>query len=171
MGMSTEWAPSRNPNQPGSPGQIVRSDGRLQAQAVSDGSGIWFAHDVDSGGFPTVQFGRIDIASSTVDRALAYHANASDDFNPSIGIGRERSGGTLLYLNWAYTDTSNNVRVSNVTDSELLPAGRPTLFTRVGTGVVTVTSNSNTAGQFGQYSSVVPDPAPPGPRRCLLTAS
>src|SRR5262249_46830299 len=110
-----------------------------------------------------------DIASNTVLTALAFHSSTSDDFNPSIGIGMNPAGGTYLYLNWAYTDTPNGVPVSNVVDTDLLPAGRPALSGRVGTGVVTVTSTALSGGTFGQYPSVALDPAVPS-GSCAVTA-
>jgi hypothetical protein len=151
-------APTRGINEPGAPSAINASDGRIQAAPYTDGSGIWFAHGVDFAGFPTVEYGRIDIATNTVATAFAYHSNSSDDFNPSVAINTNPAGGTYLYLNWAFTDTPNGVKVSNVVDSDLLPAGRPALSSRVGTGAVTVTSTSLGFATFGQYSSVGVDP-------------
>src|SRR5262249_39980601 len=68
-------APTRGANQPGTSATLSTFDGRIQAAPVTDGSGIWFAHDVDAAGFPTVEYGRIDIASNTVLTALAFHSS------------------------------------------------------------------------------------------------
>ena len=69
----------------------------------------------------------------------------------------------------AYTDTPAGVPLSNVVDTDLLPAGRPALSTRVGTGAVTVSSPGAVIGTFGQYSSVELDPSVPG-NSCAVSA-
>jgi hypothetical protein len=152
-------APTRRINQPRTATTLDPLDGRIQWSPVTDGFSIWFAHDVSLSGFPTVQYGAIDIASNTVTVAFAFHSGTSDDFNPSIGIGLAPGGGTYVFLNWAYTDTVNGVGTSDVVDWVLPFGGVPNL---IASGQVHFIGTSTEQTRFGDYSSVVTDPSVPG---------
>jgi hypothetical protein len=149
-------APTRRVNQPGTTNTLDPQDGRIVWSPVNDGSQIWFAHGYNLAGFPTVRYGAINIANNTVTVAAAFHSSTSDDFNPSIGVGLSPGGGQFLYLNWAYTDTPNNVATSDTVDTVAPFGGIPNL---IGTGVVLVNGSTTTfEDRFGDYSSVAIDP-------------
>jgi hypothetical protein len=149
-------APPRRVNQPGTTTTLDPLDGRIQWSPVNDGSFIWFAHGIALGSFPAVRYGAISISGNTATVATAYRSGTSDDFNPSVGIGRAPSGGDYIYLNWAYTDTPAGVATSDTVDSVNPGGGVPNL---VGTGVVLVNGSSTSESRFGDYSSVAIDPA------------
>ena len=57
--------PSRRVNQPGvGSATIDPSDGNITSFPYFDGTFIWFAHDADDDGFPTVRYGRVDPAKT-----------------------------------------------------------------------------------------------------------
>jgi hypothetical protein len=132
-------------------------DGRIQWSPVNDGNSIWFAHDINDSGYPTVRYGAINIAGNYATVAEAYHSNTSEDFNPSIGVGIVRPGADFVYLNWAYIDTAVNVATSDTVDSLAPGSGVPNL---IGTGAVLINGSITTTegGFFGDYSSVAIDP-------------
>ena len=150
-------APTRRINQPGTSVTLDPLDGRIQWSPVTDGTSIYFAHDVSLAGFPTVRYGAINIASNTVTTAFAYHSGTSDDFNPSISIGQAPGGGNFVFLNWAFTDT--NFGATENVDWVLPFGGIPNL---IGTGQFYFIGNSTTQTRFGDYSSAVMDPGVPG---------
>jgi hypothetical protein len=76
--------PSRPVNQPGTPAKLDPSDGNIIDSPYFDGRFIWFTHDGDDDGFPTVRYGAVDTRNNTVVTAWAFHSGSSDDFNPSL---------------------------------------------------------------------------------------
>jgi hypothetical protein len=80
-------APTREANQPGTTSTIDSSDGNILASPYFDGTSIWFAHDFDLVGFPTVRYGAVNVSTNTVATAAAFHSATSDDFNPSLAVG------------------------------------------------------------------------------------
>jgi hypothetical protein len=88
--------------------------------------------------------------------AIAYRSGTSDDFNPSVGVGNAPGGGNNIFVNWAYTDSPNNVAVSDTVDSVAPGAGVPNL---IGTGTVLVNGAVTGQTRFGDYSSVAIDPS------------
>ncbi|MEU7873058.1 hypothetical protein [Dactylosporangium sp. NPDC049140] len=152
---STFNAPTRRINQPGTPTTLDPLDGRIAWSPVNDGNFIWFAHGIDIGGFPGVRYGAISIAGNTATVALAYRSSSSDDFNPSIGVANNPGGGNFIYVNWAYTDTANNIATSDTVDSVAPGGGVPNL---IGTGAVLINGSATSQTRFGDYSSVAIDP-------------
>lgn len=150
-------APTRRINQPGTSVTLDPLDGRIQWSPATDGTSIYFAHDVSLAGFPTVRYGAINIASNTVTTAFAFHSGTSDDFNPSISIGRSPGGDNYVFLNWAFTDT--NFGATENVDWVLPFGGIPNL---IGTGQFYFIGNSTPQTRFGDYSSAVMDPGVPG---------
>jgi hypothetical protein len=99
-----------------------------------------------------VNYGYVVPGNMTINTNTAFETATSDDFNPSItAANRADTGKTLVTLNWAYTDTPNNVPVRDV-----YAFGRRTLAHQAGApfnaggGITSETS-------FGAYSSVVPE--------------
>jgi hypothetical protein len=150
--------PSRNVRQPGTSDTLNPLDGRIQSAVVQDGNNVWFANDVDDGGFPTVQYGVINGTNGNVQHALAFHSsNGSDDFNPSIGVSPQGSNTDAVWLNWAYTVPSAGVPVS-ATVNGLAPG--TSVRNLVGSDLTLVTGVSATSiSTFGAYSSVEVDPS------------
>jgi hypothetical protein len=148
--------PSRRIRQPGTSQTLDPLDGRISSAAIQDGNFVWFAHGVDDSGFPTIRYGAIDVTSGQVFSALAYHANGSDDFNPSIGLTDTGNGNVDVWLNWAYTRSGSGVPVSDTVGGVQPGAGLPNL---VGADLTLVTgSSTSTISTFGAYSSVEVDP-------------
>ena len=145
-------APTRRANQPGTTTTLDPSDGNILSTPFFDGNGIWFAHDVDLAGFPTIRYGVIFVLTNAITAAIAYHSGTSDDFVPSIGLGL--NSGTV-YLNWTYTDAPSGTAASNVVDS--LP-GTQALGNLIGTSVAYSVGSSTSQTRFGDFSSVSIDP-------------
>jgi hypothetical protein len=150
-------APTRRIRQPGTSQTLDPGDGRIGSAAVQDGSTIWFAHDVNDSGYPTVRYGEIDVASGQATTALAYHGNGSDDFNPSIAVSPVGDGTDYIWVNWAYTEPSAGVATSDTVAGVAPGQGVPEL---VGNDLTLVTGSSTSIDSgFGRYSSAQIDPA------------
>lgn len=150
-------APTRQVNQPGTSETLNPLDGRIQSSPVQDGSYVWFANDVNDGGYPTVQYGAIDVATSQAETALAYHGGGSDDFNPSITVTDAGDNTDYIWLNWAYTDSSAGIPVSDTAAGIAPGDGVPT---EAGVDLTLVTGSSTSViSTFGGYSSAEIDPA------------
>jgi hypothetical protein len=147
-------APTRQANQPGTTSTIDSSDGNILASPYFDGTSIWFAHDFDLVGFPTVRYGAVQVSTNTVATAVAFHSSTSDDFNPSLAVGLNPNG-TSVYVNWAFTDAKAGTATSDVID--MLPAGQP-IANLIGTGAVYAAGSTTTQTRFGDFSSVSIDP-------------
>jgi hypothetical protein len=147
-------APTREANQPGTTSTIDSSDGNILASPYFDGTSIWFAHDFDLVGFPTVRYGAVNVSSNTVTTAAAFHSATSDDFNPSLTVGLNPRG-TIVYVNWAFTDAKAGTATSDVIDT--LPAGQA-IANLIGTGAVYAAGSKTTQTRFGDFSSVSIDP-------------
>jgi hypothetical protein len=164
--------PSRAVNQPGTTATLDPSDGNITGAPYFDGSLIWFAHDGDDDGFPTVRYGAVDTRSNTVATVWAFHSGNSDDFNPSIAVGISPLGETV-YLNWAFTDTLAGKATTPVFSSGDASqpigaiAGAGTIYASGGGVTPQCTDNSTTppkniACRFGDFSSVSVDPTVSG---------
>jgi hypothetical protein len=150
-------APTRRVLQPGTPQTLDPLDGRIESAAVQDGNFVWFAHGVNDGGFPTVRYGAIDVATDQADAALAFHGADSDDFNPSIGVSDAGDGTNFIWVNWAYTQAGSGVPVSDTVAGVAPGEGVPELD---GDDLTLVRgSSTSTISTFGGYSSVEVDPA------------
>lgn len=151
--------PSRRVNQPSTDETIDPSDGSITSFPYFDGTFIWFAHDADDDGFPTVRFGKVDTSKNTVETTFAFHSGSSDDFNPSIAVGFTPSG-EKVFLNWAFTDSPAGTATTNVFAEG--NASQP-LVQIAGPGTVDTTGGVATGCQnkqcrFGDFSSVSVDP-------------
>jgi hypothetical protein len=149
-------APSRQVKQPGTTTTLDPSDGRIAWSPMFDGTFLWFAHGFDLAGFPTVRYGAINVNTNGVTVAIAYHNGTSDDFNPSIAIGLNPGGGAFIFVNWAYTDSTNNIAVSDTVNSVNPGGGVPNL---IGTDTTLITGSTTGQTRFGDYSSAAIDPA------------
>jgi len=160
-------APPRQIFQPGTTNTLDPLDGRIVWSPVNDGNFIWFAHGINIGGFPGVRYGAVGIATNAATVALAFRSGTSDDFNPSVGVGNSPTGGNFIFLNWAFTDTPNNIPTSHTVDSVNPGGGVPNL---IGTSAVLATGSSTTTQfRFGDYSSSTIDPTNAN-GSCALTA-
>jgi hypothetical protein len=159
--------PSRAVNQPGTTATLDPSDGNITGAPYFDGTLVWFAHDGDYGGFPTVRYGAVDTSNDTVATVWAFHSGSSDDFNPSITVGIDASGETV-YLNWAFTDSLAGTPTTPVFASGKASqpiqtiAGAGTIYGSGGGVTAQCTDNSTPpkpiACRFGDFSSVAVDP-------------
>jgi hypothetical protein len=153
--------PSRTVNQPGTTGfTIDPSDGNITSFPYFDGTFIWFAHDADDDGFPTVRYGRVEPSKNTVETTFAFHSGNSDDFNPSIAVGFAPSG-EKVFLNWAFTDTPAGTATTNVfaeggARQPLVQIAGPGTVDATG-GVVTTGCDAQKRCRFGDFSSVSVD--------------
>jgi hypothetical protein len=152
--------PSRRVNQPGASATIDPSDGNITSFPYFDGTFIWFAHDADDDGFPTVRYGKVEPTKSTVETTFAFHSGSSDDFNPSIAVGFVPNG-EKVFLNWAFTDTPAGKATTNVfaegdARQPLIQIAGP--GTIGATGGVDTACGSNNQCRFGDFSSVSVDP-------------
>jgi hypothetical protein len=151
--------PSRRVNQPGTTSTIDPSDGNIVSFPYFDGTRIWFSHDADDDGFPTVLYGFVDTTKNAVERTFAFHSGSSDDFNSSLAVGFTPRGETV-YMNWAFTDTLAGKATTAVFAAG--DANKP-LVTIAGAGTP-FTSGGGVTSQtrFGDFSSVSVDPSVSG---------
>ncbi len=150
-------APSRRVAQPGTSQTLDPGDGRIGSAAVQDPNYVWFAHDIDDGGLPTVQYGAISIPSGQAFTALAYHGGSSYDFNPSIAVTPASGGTDYIWLNWAYTEPSAGVAASDTVAGVAAGDGVPD---EVGNDLTVVTGSPTASNStFGRYSSSSIDPS------------
>ena len=101
-----------------------------------------------------MRYGAVNVSSNTVATAAAFHSATSDDFNPSLAVGLNPSG-TIVYVNWAFTDAKAGTATSDVID--MLPAGQ-SIANLIGTGAVYAAGSTTTQNRFGDFSSVSIDP-------------
>jgi hypothetical protein len=149
-------APTRRVLQPGTSETLDPLDGRIESAAVQDGDFVWFAHGVNDGGYPTVQYGAINVTDNQVSVALAFHGSSSDDFNPSIGVSDAGNSTNYIWVNWAYTQAQSGVPVSDTVAGVGPGQGVPEL---AGDDLTLVRgSSTSTISTFGGYSSVEIDP-------------
>jgi hypothetical protein len=154
---ATFSAPSRQVNQPGTSQTLDPLDGRIESAPVQDGNYVWFTHGVDDSGYPTVRYGAIDVKTDQAITADAFHGNGSDDFNPSIGVTDAGSNTNYIWVNWAYTDKSAGVPVSDTVVGIAPGQGVPN---EIGADLTLVTGSSTSSiSTFGGYSSTEVDPA------------
>jgi hypothetical protein len=149
-------APTRAANQPGTTTTLDPSDGRIDWSPMFDGTFLWFAHGIDLSGFPAVRYGDINVNNNGFAVATAFHSSTSDDFNPSVGIGLNPGGNAFIFVNWAYTDTANNIAASATVNSVNPGGGVPNL---IGTDTTLINGSASGQNRFGDYSSVAIDPA------------
>jgi hypothetical protein len=150
-------APSHRVAQPGTSQTLDPGDGRIGSAAVQDPGNVWFAHDIDDNGLPTVQYGAIAISSGQVFTAVAYHGGGSYDFNPSIAVTPATGGTDYIWVNWAYTDPSVGVAVSDTVVGIAAGDGVPD---EIGNDLTVVTGSSTASNStFGRYSSSSIDPS------------
>jgi hypothetical protein len=150
--------PLRRVNQPGTTATLDPSDGNIIDSPYFDGTSIWFTHDGDDDGFPTVRYGAVNTNNNTVVTTWAFHSGSSDDFNPSLAVGLTPRGETV-YLNWAFTDTPAGTATSDVFASG--DASQP-IATIAGPGTIYASGGISTQGRFGDFSSVSLDPSVSG---------
>jgi len=148
--------PSRQVRQPGTSNTLNPLDGRIQSAVAQDGTLVWFTNDVDDDGYPTPQYGAINVSTGSISHALAFHGGGSDDFNPSIGVSDRGNGTAAVWVNWAYTVPSAGVPVS-ATINGLAPGQGVQELAGSDLTLATGTSATSTT-TFGAYSSVEIDP-------------
>jgi hypothetical protein len=148
-------APVRRVNQPGTTITLDPGDGRMTQSPVLHGDFLWFTHGIDQSGFPSVRYGAIGLLDNSATVATMFKSPTSDDFNPSIGIADAGHNKVRIWVNWAYTDTPNNVptsmTVNGVGPNQRVPSKVGGLDLVNG-----ITTNGNR--RFGDYSSVSIDP-------------
>jgi hypothetical protein len=156
------WSPPPVANQP-APNSAVHLDtldGRLQAPPVQADTFVWFAHAVNLGGFPAVQYGALSESGTgtggvTASTQFAFESSTSDDWNPSIALAEPTSGQVRIFLNWAVTDPPNgqnvSLRVSGVGPGEGVPS-----LAGIGTTLFTG-GGSPSQTRFGDFSSATMD--------------
>ncbi len=150
-------APTRRVFQPGTSQTLDPLDGRIESAAVQDGNFVWFAHDLNDQGFPTVRYGAINVTNGQLTGAVAYHTPSSDDFNPSIAVSDAGNNTNFIWVNWAYTDARNGVPVSDTVAGVAPGEGVPNL---AGADLTLVRGSSTSSiATFGGYSSAEIDPA------------
>ncbi|HLX51771.1 MAG TPA: hypothetical protein VKS82_25875 [Streptosporangiaceae bacterium] len=148
-------APSRRVNQPGTSVTLDPLDGRIQSAPVQDGNVVWFTHDINYQGFPTVLYGGIDVNTDQIETAVAFDSNTSDDFNPSIAVTDAGNNTNFIWVDWSYTDSGYGVPVSDTVAGVAPGQGVPDL---AGADLTLVTGSSTSSiSTFGSYSSAEVD--------------
>ncbi len=144
-------APTRGAHQPGGKPDIDALDGRIDAAPVVANGFLWFAHGINISGFPGIQYGAVSLSGASATVANAFHGSTSDDINPSIGAFPLSGGTDFIYLNWAYTDASNGIPVTDVVSGVSPGEGVPNL---IGVDTQLVRGGTSNETRFGDFSSV-----------------
>lgn len=148
------WAaPPRRVNQPGTSQTLDPLDGRIVWAGSQLNGVVWFAHGVAISGFPGVNWGYVNPSAMTISTNTAYHSGTSDDFNPSISATINTGNNAVQEtLNWAYTDTANNVPTTDAVAAHY----NYNLVHESGAAYSPAGSTTNES-RFGDYSSVWPE--------------
>lgn len=147
------WAaPPRRVNQPGTSQTLDPLDGRIDWSVAQLDGKLWFAHGVAIGSFPGVNYGYVQPGNMSIHFNTAFHSATSDDFNPSISVADRPDGKQLVTLNWAFTDTANNVATNDVYSNTVGGAGVHLSGTQY-----SFNGASTSEFRFGDYSSVWPE--------------
>jgi hypothetical protein len=151
--ISYNWAaPPRRVNQPGTSTTLDPLDGRIVwAGSQLDGR-VWFAQGVAIGSFPGVNYGWVAPGNMSIHFNTAFHSATSDDFNPSIAAVDRPDNKVELVVNWAYTDTANNIPTNDVYQAAV-GLGLPHLSGGQFSANGAITGET----RFGDYSSVWPE--------------
>lgn len=136
-------------------GGLTLTFGEIASNAWFDGQRVWFTHEVDNGGLPSIRYGAIDTATGSVRYGLVKRNTGSEDGNPSIGVGLSTTGDLVVHLNWVVTQPSANLPASLMVERI---NGSQLLTDRIGTGALyLVGATTNTGFLFGGYSSISVD--------------
>jgi hypothetical protein len=149
-------APAQRIDQPGTTSTLDPLDGRIVWSPMRAHGDIWFAHGVEGGTRPTVQYGKVNVTTNAVTTATASHDSTSEDFNPSVGVFPAGKTTVFVWLNWAYTDAVHNVPTTD-TVSGLTPGQAITNLNGTDHKLITGSSTA-TDTRFGDFSSVAIDP-------------
>ncbi|MET8148899.1 hypothetical protein ACIBSW_22310 [Actinoplanes sp. NPDC049668] len=153
---SVPWnPPTRGALQPpGGLGGLSLTAGEIVGGTWFDGRSVWFAHEIDNGGRPSVRYGAIDTVTGFARVGLVKRSTTSDDVNPSIGVGRGAAG-PVVYLSWVFTEPAGDFPASLMTDG--LSSGQP-VTDLVGSGnLYLVGAVTSTGFLFGGYSATTID--------------
>jgi hypothetical protein len=161
-------SPFRAARQPGTDIGLSPTFGEIFSAPYYDGRRVWFTHEVQALGGPTVLYGAIDTVTNGVNFAFVKRSSTSDDVQPSIAVG-VTANGPRVYLNWVFTDPSVGVAPSLIITG--LSPGQP-ILTMLGGNVYlfgSVTHGGPNGVLFGGYSSTSIDPRQTG-GACASTA-
>jgi hypothetical protein len=150
-------SPSRGARQPGTDIGLSPTFGEIFSAPYYDGRRVWFTHEVQALGGPTVLYGAIDTVTNGVTFAFVKRSSTSDDVNPSIAVGVTPTG-PRVYLNWVFTDVAAGFAASLIMNG--LSPGQP-ILTMFGGNLYTigsVTHGGPNGVLFGGYSSTSIDP-------------
>ena len=148
------WAaPPRRVNQPGTSATLDPLDGRIDWMPTQLDGKVWFAHGVDIGGYPGVNWGFVTPGNMSIHVGTAFETQTSDDFNPSISVQNGPNGVPQAWLTWAYDDAPNGVATHDV----YAFAGGTTPGHVSGTVFGANGQNITNEDRFGDYSSSWPE--------------
>jgi hypothetical protein len=153
--VNAPWSPPRRGAlQPGVNSGLTPTGGEIAGGAWFDGRSVWFIHEIDALGHPTVLYGNVDTITNRLSVGLAKRSDTSDDVNPSLAVGVAPAG-PVVYLNWLFTDPPAGFAGSLMTDG--LTAGQP-VTNLIGTGNLYLAGAvTNTGFLFGGYSTTTVD--------------
>ncbi len=151
-------------------GFIEFIDGFLDSTPVFDGTRVWFAHNV--GQQPpnfasTVRYGYLDVTTNQLtDSLLIVDPPNSYELNGSVGVGLNANGTESIFLNWAYTDPSKNLTVSDAVDAFVFNGSLPS---PIGSMQTLITGTDGDNSLFSNNSSVAVEPRQIGNTTCAIT--
>jgi hypothetical protein len=153
---SVPWfPPTRGALQPpGGLGGLTPTLGEIVSNVWFDGRNVWFTHEIDNNGHPSVRYGAIDTVTAFPRVGLVKRSATSDDVNPSLGVGIGANG-PVVYLSWVFTDPANNFPASLMTDG--LTSGQQ-VTDLIGSGNLYLVGGVTSTGfLFGGYSATTID--------------
>jgi hypothetical protein len=144
-------------------------DGFLDTTPVFDGTRIWFAHGISQGpsDASAVRYGYVNVTTNQVNTALtSVDPPNSYEFNGSVGVGLNANGTEAIFLNWAYTDPSANLNVSDAVDSFVFNGSLPS---PIGSMQTLITGTASDNADFSNNSSVAVENRQIGNTTCAIT--
>ncbi len=145
-------------------------DGFLDTTPVFDGTRVWFTHSVRQqppNFASTVRYGYVDVTTNQLtDSQLIVDQGNSYELNGSVGVGLNANGTEAVFLNWAYTDPSKNLTVSDAVDAFVFNGSLPSPAGSMQT-LITGDNGDNTI--FSNNSSVAVENRQIGNTTCAIT--
>ena len=151
-------------------GFIEFIDGFLDTTPVFDGTRVWFTHNVAQqppNFASTVRYGYVNVTTNQLaDSLLIVDPGNSYELNGSVGVGLNANGTESIFLNWAYTDPSKNLTVSDAVDAFVFNGSLPS---PIGSMQTLLTGTDGDNSLFSDNSSVAVENRQIGNTTCAIT--
>jgi PASTA domain len=145
-------------------------DGFLDTTPVFDGTRVWFTHGVKQqqpNDGSAVRYGYVDVTTNQVtDSLMSVDPGNCYELNGSVEVGLNANGTKSIFLNWAYTDPSKNLTVSDAVAAFVFNGSLPS---PIGSMQTLITGNDGDNSLFSNNSSVAVENRQIGNSTCAIT--